>query len=219
MSFHLYPGEVLGLLGENGVGKTTLCGILASLHPATGGAVYWQGKPITQHLMAYRAIIGYCPQSQHLADYFTLTESLYFQARAYGLSAAAAQTSITKWLEKLGLAQYAHAHPSTLSGGYKQRFLIARALVHNPKIVLLDEPTVGLDPQARIQLWDCIETLREESVAVILTTHYLDEAERLSDRICMLDQGKVKALGKLDQLHKQYGTTDLEQLFLSVIKN
>ena len=217
VSFNLYEGGVLGLLGENGAGKTTLCGILASLHPPTKGCIYWRGRSIKKQLMAYRAIMGFCPQSQQLNDFFSLEESLTFQGRAYGFSREQTQKSVTKWMDKLGLQPYAKAFPKQLSGGYRQHFLIAKALIHHPKIVLLDEPTVGLDPQACRQLWDCVSLLKEEGVSVILTTHYLDEAEKLSDRICVLDHGLVKGIGTQQELLEKYGQESLEALFLEMI--
>ena len=211
-------GEVLGLLGVNGAGKTTLSSILASLTPATSGDVLWKGCSIYKQLIAYRKIVGLCPQKPNLDQLLTLDQNLLFAGRFYGLDDRDIIPKKDQLIEQLNLEGYKDAEASTLSGGYKQRFLIARSLIHNPKLVILDEPTVGLDPHIRHELWHIIKNLRKSGVTIILTTHYLEEAEALVDRVCMLDEGEIHAMGTLDEVKKNYDKDKLEDVLLAIQK-
>ena len=216
ISFDIEEGEVLGLLGVNGAGKTTLSSILASLTPATSGDVLWKGCSIYKQLIPYRRIVGLCPQKPNLDELLTLDQNLLFAGRFYGLDDETIMTKKDQLIDQLDLGGYKDALASTLSGGYKQRFLIARSLIHNPKLVILDEPTVGLDPHIRHELWHIIKGLRKSGVTIILTTHYLEEAEELVDRVCMLDQGEVHAIGTLDTVKKNYDSEKLEDVLLTI---
>ena len=217
VSLSLYEGEVLGLLGVNGAGKTTLASILAALHPKSSGDVLWQGKSIYEDLLAYRAIIGYCPQYPNIDDELSLGESLVFSGRCYGLSQKGADERMLELAKEFKLEPYLDAKVRQVSGGYKQRFLIARALMHRPKLVILDEPTVGLDSHIRRELWEVIKTLKEAGTAVVLTTHYLDEAEYLSDRICLIHDGTIRLVDSPENLKKKHNKNNLEQIFLQFV--
>lgn len=217
VSFELREGEILCLLGVNGAGKTTLSSIIASLIPPSQGSVFWNDSSIYDNLSAYRKIVGLCPQYQNLDPYLTLEQNLLFHGRYYGLSKKELQKRVGELLEIFELEQYAQSQVDVLSGGYKQRFLIARTLVHNPQLVILDEPTVGLDPQARRHLWRHILSLKKAGACVLLTTHYLDEAEFLSDRVCVMDQGKVLTIDTPEKLKSDLQQENLEEAFLHLL--
>ncbi|MCH9633251.1 MAG: Linearmycin resistance ATP-binding protein LnrL [Chlamydiae bacterium] len=218
VSFDILKGEVLGLLGVNGAGKTTLSSILASLTPASSGDVLWQGRSIYSQLNAYRRIVGFCPQKPNLDQILTLDQNLLFAGRFYGMSDKEARMKKDQFIEQFALEGYKDSLASTLSGGYKQRFLIARSLIHSPQLVILDEPTVGLDAHIRHELWKVINDLKKDGVTIILTTHYLEEAEALVDRVCMLDHGEVHAIGTLSQVMKNYDKDKLEDVLLAIQK-
>lgn len=218
VNFDLRQGEVFCLLGVNGAGKTTLSSIIASLIPPSQGGVFWNGCSIYDNLVAYRKSVGLCPQHQNLDPYLTLEQNLFFHGRYYGLSTSELQTRVCELLKSFDLEEYAQSQVDILSGGYKQRFLIARTLVHNPKLVILDEPTVGLDPQVRRHLWRHIRSLKEAGACVLLTTHYLDEAEVLSDRVCVIDEGRVITIDTPDKLMADLQQKNLEEAFLHLLQ-
>src|SRR3989339_1588933 len=218
VSLDIYQGEILSLLGVNGAGKTTLSSIISSLNPPTSGDILYQSNSIYQNLMNYRKIIGFCPQKPNIDGLLTIEENLYFAGRYFNIPETEIKERATRLMQKFNLTQYAKSKGSILSGGYKQRFLIARTLMHQPKIVILDEPTVGLDPQIRRNIWDIIKNLKKEGVTVLLTTHYLDEAEYLSDRVCILDKGIIKLIDTPDNLKKTYHQDNLENVFINLIK-
>lgn len=217
ISLDIFRGEVIGLLGVNGAGKTTLSSIIATLHPPTSGDIIFEGTSIYQNLAAYRHIIGYCPQKPNLNNALTVKQNLVFDGLFYGLSKPQAEQKAQALMEEYQLLTYADQTPNILSGGYKQRVVIARALMHNPKLVILDEPTVGLDPHIRHQLWETIKGLKANGVTVVLTTHYLDEAEALSDRICILDKGNIKLIDTPQNLKTAYDQSTLEGVFLQLM--
>lgn len=217
VSLTIFEGEIIGLLGVNGAGKTTLSSIIASLIPATSGEILYQGKSIYDQLAEYRRLIGYCPQKPNLNGMLTTRQNLERAAAYHFIPKDEATVRIDKLIEQFNLAKYQHEEPHVLSGGYKQRVVIARALLTNPKIVILDEPTVGLDPHIRHQLWEIIRELKKLNIAVILTTHYLDEAEVLSDRICILDQGNIKLIDTAENLKTTYKQSNLESVFLQIM--
>lgn len=217
VSVHLYKGEVFGLLGVNGAGKTTLSSILATLHPPSGGDVVWQGQSIYQNLLDYRKIVGFCPQNPNIEKNLTMEENLVFAGRCYGLSKNQAYSRKEALLEQFGLEAYARFKVDQLSGGYRQRFLIARSLMHEPQFVILDEPTVGLDPHVRRQLWEVIANLRSSRISVLLTTHYLDEAEMLSDRVCLIHEGRIRTVDTPENLKRYHQKNNLEEVFLKFV--
>lgn len=218
VSLDIYQGEIISLLGVNGAGKTTLSSIISSLNPPTSGDIKFEHKSIYSDLIAYRKIIGFCPQKPNIDGMLTLEENLYFAGRYFNLPENVIKERAHDLMKKFSLLQYAQCKGSILSGGYKQRFLLARTLMHQPKIVILDEPTVGLDPHIRRNLWDVIKELKNDGVTVLLTTHYLDEAEYLSDRVCILDKGVIKLIDTPEHLKTTYGHDNLENVFIELIK-
>jgi ABC-2 type transport system ATP-binding protein len=218
VSLDIYQGEILSLLGVNGAGKTTLSSIISSLNPPTSGDILYQGASIYKDLINYRHIIGFCPQKPNIDGMLTLEENLYFAGRYFNIPEAEIKKRAQLLMKKFNLTQYAQSKGSILSGGYKQRFLLARTLMHQPKIVILDEPTVGLDPHIRRNLWDVIKELKKDGVTVLLTTHYLDEAEYLSDRVCILDKGVIKLIDTPEHLKTTYHEDNLENVFIQLIK-
>lgn len=219
VSLDIYAGEVIGLLGVNGAGKTTLSSIIASLIPVSAGLLEYHGKSIYQDLIGYRKILGFCPQKPNFDKKLTVKENLLFGGRYYGLSGAQCMQRAEELMEQFELVQYAHAAPFILSGGYKQRLIIARSLMHKPKLLILDEPTVGLDPHIRRQLWDVVLGLKQQGVTVVLTTHYLDEAEVLSDRVCILDKGAIHTIDTAANLKNTFSKGTLEDVFLQLLHN
>ncbi len=217
ISFSIYTGEIISLLGVNGAGKTTLFSLIASLRPATSGTILFNGKSIYQDIIEFRSKLGFCPQKPNFEKLLTVEENLSFAGLYFGLSQTVVKERATTLLHKFGLTRFKHMSPEQLSGGYKQRLLIARALMHNPSLLILDEPTVAMDQNIRRQLWDHIKALKKEGVTIILTTHYLDEAEYLSDRICILDKGKIKFFDTVENLKRAHGLATLEKIFIKLV--
>jgi ABC-2 type transport system ATP-binding protein len=218
VSFSIYAGEIFGLLGVNGAGKTTLSSILATLHPPTSGDVLYNGVSIYKDIDDYRTNLGFCPQHQNLDQFLTVEENLYFAGRYFLLPKDILAERVAYLLEHFRLQKYANFAINELSGGNKQRVLIARALIHNPKIIIFDEPTVGLDPDIRRALWEEIKSLKKMGITIILTTHYLDEAEQLSDRVCFLHKGKIILIDSVQSLKAQRNKEHLEDIFIDLIQ-
>lgn len=218
VNLDIYAGEVLSLLGVNGAGKTTLSSIIATLHPASSGSIEYQGKSIYDDVINFRRNIGFCPQKPNIDSQLTIKENLLFAGRYFNMSEEAIKSRMHMLMEKFQLTKYADAKGAILSGGYKQRFLLARTLMHSPKLVILDEPTVALDPHIRRNLWDVIKALKNDGVTVLLTTHYLEEAEILSDRVCILDQGQIKLIDTPDNLKRNFSESNLEDVFIKLME-
>ncbi len=199
VSFDIDPGEFFGLLGPNGAGKTTLISILAGLSRASSGCVRVHGRDVQSDYQAARRLLGIVPQELVFDPFFTVREALRFQSGYFGIRDNAAW--IDELLEGLGLTDKATANMRQLSGGMKRRVLIAQALVHRPQVIVLDEPTAGVDVELRQTLWQFVSGLnRRLGCTVLLTTHYLEEAEALCGRIAMLKQGRVVALERTSDL-------------------
>ena len=195
IDLHCAAGEVLGLLGPNGAGKTTTLRMCYGFLRPDAGTVRIAGHDLATATEAARGALGVCTQDDTFDVDFTVRGNLEQTARYYRPRIADLDRRIASLLDQFGLAPFADAMPETLSGGYKRRLIIARAVLHRPQVVFLDEPTTGLDPQARMAVWELIASLRAEGMAVVLTTHYMDEAERLSDRLVVLQSGSVRASG------------------------
>jgi len=189
ISFSVKQGEIFGILGPNGAGKTTTLEMLESLRQIDGGSAVIAGVNVAENPLKIRSMIGVQPQSPSFEEKTKLTELIDFFAATYG-----ERVDAKKFLASVGLEDKADSYPEQLSGGQRQRFSIAAALVHGPKVFFLDEPTTGLDPQARRNLWDLVREVRDRGVSVVMTTHYMDEAEILCDRIAVMDAGKIISL-------------------------
>ena len=198
VSFDIRQGEFFGLLGPNGAGKTTLISILAGLTRATGGAVTVHGHDVVSDYAAARRSLGIVPQELVFDPFFSVRESLVIQSGYFGVRNNGAW--IDELLQGLGLADKANANMRQLSGGMKRRVLVAQALVHRPPVIVLDEPTAGVDVELRQTLWQFVDRLNKQGHTVLLTTHYLEDAEALCGRIAMLKQGRVVALDRTSAL-------------------
>ncbi len=199
LSFAIAPGEVYGLLGPNGAGKTTTINILCNLLQADRGTVLINGQPISAQT---KRLIGVAPQETLLYRSLTCTENLQFFANLYGVRGKRQRHQIQICLTAVGLTEQANHPAETLSGGMQRRLSLAIALIHQPKFVILDEPTTGLDIEARYELWELIRQLQQQGITILLTTHLLDEAERLCQRIGILKQGRILAEGTLPELRR-----------------
>jgi ABC-2 type transport system ATP-binding protein len=200
VSFDIEEGEFFGLLGPNGAGKTTLISILAGLARATEGRVLVHGHDVQTDYAQSRRLLGVVPQELVFDPFFSVREALRFQSGYFGIKKNDAW--IDELLESLGLADKANANMRQLSGGMKRRVLVAQALVHKPRVIVLDEPTAGVDVELRQTLWQFVAKLNREGCTVLLTTHYLEEAEALCGRLAMLKQGRVLALASTSELLK-----------------
>lgn len=197
ITFDVKKGEIFGILGPNGAGKTTTLEMIESLREIDGGTALIDGIDVAKNPRDVRRVIGIQPQSPSFQDKTTLIEVVELFAAAYGEEVDAYAS-----LASVQLEDKAKSYVENLSGGQQQRLSIAVALVHKPKVFFLDEPTTGLDPQARRNLWDLIKRIRDQGVTVVMTTHYMDEAEVLCDRIAVMDSGKIIALDTPNQLIK-----------------
>jgi ABC-2 type transport system ATP-binding protein len=207
-------GEFFGMLGPNGAGKTTTIGILTTRVRATAGEAIVAGASVSIEPTAVRQRIGVVPQRPNPDRGLSVIENLIFHAAYFGVSRAEASRKSHELLERLGIAEKKDAKVDQLSGGQQQRLMIARALTHDPRVLFLDEPTVGLDPQARHQLWDILRELHRQGRTIIMTTHYMEEADQLCDRLAILDQGKLLALDTPANLKAQApGDTLIEVAF------
>jgi len=197
ISFEVKKGEIFGILGPNGAGKTTTLEMIETLREIDDGTATIDGVDVAKNPYKIRSMIGVQPQSPGFQDKTKLSELIQMFAAAYG-----ERVNPNKFLDEVDLGKKADSYIENLSGGQKQRFSIVAALVHSPKVFFLDEPTTGLDPQARRNLWELIEQVRDRGISVILTTHYMDEAEVLCDRIAIMDNGKIIALDTPKKLIK-----------------
>lgn len=197
ISFEVKKGEIFGILGPNGAGKTTTLEMIETLREIDGGTATIDGIDVAKNPYEIRRIIGVQPQTPGFQDKTKLTELIQMFAASYG-----ERVDPKTFLDEVNLGDKANAYVEQLSGGQKQRFSIVAALVHSPKVFFLDEPTTGLDPQARRNLWKLIKEVRDRGISVILTTHYMDEAEMLCDRVAIMDQGEIIALDTPKKLIK-----------------
>ena len=198
VSFDVKEGEIFGILGPNGAGKTTTLEMMETLRPIDSGRVKINGIDVSERPLEIKYLIGVQPQSPAFQDKTKLTEVIEMFAAAYG-----EKVDAMDFLRSVELDEKAGSYVENLSGGQKQRLSITTALVHGPKVFFLDEPTTGFDPQARRHLWDLIEKVRKKGISVIMTTHYMDEAEILCDRIAIMDEGKIIAIDTPKKLIKQ----------------
>lgn len=212
ISFAIRQGEIFSLLGPNGAGKSTTIAMLSGLLTPTSGDALVDGHSITQEAKAVKQVIGVVPQEIALYDAISARENLNFWGRMYGLHGASLKERVTAVLEIAGLAERANDKVSTFSGGMKRRINIAVGLLHNPKVLFMDEPTVGIDPQSRRRILETVLELNQQGLTVLYTTHYMEEAEEISHRIGIIDHGKLIAMGTLDELTAVVGQYDTIRL-------
>jgi daunorubicin resistance ABC transporter ATP-binding subunit len=193
-------GQFFGLLGPNGAGKSTTIGMLTTLVAPTGGKAWVVGHDVVKDPVAVKRRIGVVTQNNTLDMQLTVQENLEFRSRFFGLPPSVASKRAAQVIEAFGLTDRGKALASQLSGGQARRLMVARALVHQPDLLFLDEPTAGLDPQTRVNLWDILKVLHAQGQTILLTTHYLEEAEALCDKIAVVDHGEILAEGSLDKL-------------------
>jgi ABC-2 type transport system ATP-binding protein len=208
------PGELFGLLGPNGAGKTTTIGICTTRTLPTSGRIAIAGVDVTARPAAARRGIGVVPQYNTLDRSLTIFENLYYHCKYFGFSSSEASARATALLRQFLLHERAASFPTQLSGGLQQRVQIARAIAHRPAVLFLDEPSAGLDPQSRIALWEAVRGLRTQGITVVLTTHYMEEADELCDRLAIIDHGKVLALDTPSNLKTTLGASTVIDLTL-----
>ncbi|MBM0744046.1 ABC transporter ATP-binding protein [Phormidium sp. CLA17] len=205
LSFDIKAGEMFGLLGPNGAGKSTTIRMITTLTKLSGGAITVAGYDVAQNSMQVRQRIGVVLQQTSVDGDLTVWENMEFHGRLHHIPNSRRKQDIDRWLEYVELSDRRNDAAKTLSGGMKRRLQIARALLHEPEILFLDEPTVGLDPQARRRLWEIIRDLNKQGVTMLLTTHYMDEVEYLCDRIGVMDNGTLIELGTLAEFRQKHG--------------
>jgi ABC-2 type transport system ATP-binding protein len=201
VSFDVKPGEIFGLLGPNGAGKTTLISIVTTLEKPTSGDVKVFGDSVLRNAQTTKRKIGVVPQEVVASGFFNLEELLQYHSGYYGIKDNSKR--IQQLLERLSLKPHAHKMMRQLSGGMRRRMMIAKALVHSPQVLLLDEPTAGVDVELRNQLWDFVRELQREGVSIVLTTHYLQEAEALCDRVGIINKGELKYVGPTSEIIRE----------------
>jgi len=208
-------GEIFALLGPNGAGKTTLISIVAGLLRASAGTVTVLGRDVVKDYQFTRRAIGLVPQEINFDPFFTVEETLRIQAGYFGIRLSEAR--LVELLSALDLTAKRSTNSRALSGGMKRRLLIGKALVHEPRVLFLDEPTAGVDVELRRALWRYVRTLRERGTTIVLTTHYLEEAEELADRVGVIDDGRLVVVEEKRALLARHGTTSLEEVFVRLV--
>jgi ABC-2 type transport system ATP-binding protein len=216
LSLQVAKGELFGLLGPNGAGKTTTINILCGLVKPTSGSAQVCGLDVVKETGKVKELIGVCTQETAVYPYLTGKENLELFGNLQGMTKKAIRERSKTLLSKMGLEEDAKRVTSKYSGGMKRRLSLALALIHDPQVAFLDEPTVAMDPQSRRAVWDFIRTQKEQGKTVILTTHYMEEAEELCDRVGIIDNGKLIALGIPKELVVQGGVKNLEELFIKL---
>ena len=205
LNLDVLHGEIFGLLGPNGAGKTTTAGILTTRVVPTSGNAFVAGIDVRKHPALVKQVSGIVSQQNTLDRQLTVWENLYFHGRLFGISAKESRRRSDELLERFSLSKWAKASIYALSGGMAQRLMVARAIFHNPAVLFLDEPTAGLDPQSRLALWEMLQELNHSGQTVVLTTHYMEEADQLCTRVAIMDHGKVLALDTPANLKKSTG--------------
>jgi lipooligosaccharide transport system ATP-binding protein len=216
IDFAVDPGTCFGFLGPNGAGKTTTMKMIYGLAEVGGGELRVLGIDVVGEPRRVKAHLGVVPQETNLDGEFTVLENLLVQASYFGIHRRDVESRAQELLEFTQLTERAGDKIETLSGGMKRRLLVARALINEPDIVVLDEPTTGLDPQARLAVWRAMEELKDRGVSLLLTTHYMEEAARLCDRLVIMDLGRIVAEGEPVELIREHQAENLEEVFLDL---
>jgi len=216
LSLEVKEGELFGLLGPNGAGKTTTINVLCGLLKPTSGSVSVGGYDVTKESFKIKELIGVCPQDTAVYSYLTGRENVELFGNLHTMPKDKIKKNSEELLNKLGLLEDANRRAGRYSGGIRRRLNIAMALVQDPKIVFLDEPTVGMDVQSRHAVWDFLREIKKRRKTIILTTHYMEEAEELCDRVGIIDHGKLIALGSPKQLKDDFRAKNLEEVFINL---
>ncbi len=205
LDLSVHGGEIFGLLGPNGAGKTTTAGMLTTRVVPTSGSAYVGAIDVVAHPALAKQLLGTVSQTNTLDRQLTVWENLYYHGRLFGISAARSRSTADELLEQFQLSKWAKASVFALSGGMAQRLMVARAIFHRPAVLFLDEPTAGLDPQGRLALWETLGELNREGQTILLTTHYMEEADQLCDRVAIMDHGRILALDTPAELKRSVG--------------
>lgn len=217
LTLHISEGEIFGLLGPNGAGKSTLIKMLTCFHKPTSGEARVQGISVLE-AQKLRMLIGWAPQDDAFYPNLTVFENLKYFGALYGLSLEEIYARSRDLLKLMQIEHKRDAFAGSLSGGMKRRLNMAIAMIHKPKVLFLDEPTAGVDPLSRMTLWDVMQEVRKEGMTVLLCTHYLDEADKLCDRVAILRSGTIVTIDKPEHLKKKYGSS-LEEAFKNLLKD
>src|SRR4028118_594394 len=217
VSLNIQAGRFFGLLGPNGAGKTTLINSIVSLARPDSGSVKVFGRDAFEEFREARRMIGVSPQEINLDKFLTVEEVLVFHAGYYGVPKKKAKDKAAELLERFGLVEKRDQRTNTLSGGMKRRVMFARALMHDPKVLFLDEPTAGVDVELRYSLWGYIRELNRGGMTILLTTHYLEEAEALCEEIALINGGEIVAQGTSAGLKERYDAANVEEVYMKVI--
>jgi len=202
LDLRVFAGEIFGLLGPNGAGKTTTAGMLTTRVVPTSGSALVAGIDVVKHPALAKQLLGIVSQQNTLDRQLTVWENLYFHGRLFGIPAAQSRRTANELLDQFRLSKWANASVYALSGGMAQRLMVARAIFHRPAVLFLDEPTSGLDPQGRLALWEMLGELNREGQTILLTTHHMEEADALCDRVAIMDHGQILALDTPDALKR-----------------
>jgi ABC-2 type transport system ATP-binding protein len=217
VSLTVAPGEFFGLLGPNGAGKSTLIHCATGLARPTSGSVRIFGHDAVNHYRAARQAVGLASQELNLDFFLTVEETLDYHGGYFGMPRAERKQRAAELLDVFSLTDKRHERTRFLSGGMKRRITLARALMHRPRLLILDEPTAGVDIELRLELWRYIERINAEGTTILLTTHYLEEAERLCNRIAFINHGQITATGTSAELAARYGVCSLEDAYLELV--
>jgi ABC-2 type transport system ATP-binding protein len=217
VSLEVEAGRFFGLLGPNGAGKTTLINSVVSLARPDSGSVEVFGRDAYEEFREARRMIGVSPQEINLDKFLTVEETLLFHAGYYGVPKNKARERAAELLERFALTEKRKQRVNTLSGGMKRRVLFARALMHDPRVLFLDEPTAGVDVELRYKLWGYIRELNHNGLTILLTTHYLEEAEALCEEIALINGGRIAAHGTSEELKRDYEAASIEEVYLKVV--
>ncbi|MCW3010181.1 MAG: transporter related protein [Solirubrobacterales bacterium] len=217
VSLTIEPGEFFGLLGPNGAGKSTLIHCTTGLASPSSGAIEVFGHDAIDHYGKARQLVGLAPQDLNLDHFLTLEETLDFHGGYFGMPKKERKERAAELLDAFSLTAKRKERTRTLSGGMKRRLILARALMHRPELLILDEPTAGVDVELRLELWQYVQRINQEGTTILLTTHYLEEAEQLCSRIAFINGGEIVAEGTSPELARTYGVSSLEDAYLELV--
>jgi ABC-2 type transport system ATP-binding protein len=217
VSLEIPQGDFFGLLGPNGAGKSTLIHCTTGLAMPSGGTIRIFGHDAVAHYEPARAAVGLAPQDPNLDQFLTVAETLDYHGGYFGMPRHERRERTAELLETFSLTGKRDDRTRTLSGGMKRRLLLARALMHRPRLLILDEPTAGVDVELRLELWHYVQRINAEGTTILLTTHYLEEAEQLCDRVAFINDGQIVAQGTSPELAAQYGVSSLEDAYLELV--